>query len=326
MLTFAVVIYSKELALLELQARSFSRWVDESLVNEILIALNENKESQLKNSVENLIHLYGIHSNKVRILKASQLLYTKNKLGIFDRLKIRFPLLLGRRLKEGFLGHPGWLTQQALKLSFGREATSKYTIILDAKNLWLSAPQLSDFINQDGRVKTVFWNYGGKNQCNWFPPSMAAVGFPKNSSPPLATTHFLTPFPIQTEILRGSLDTVERLSGSLLKLFCLTKSPPTEFFIINSYVLKNYGNLNCIFTSGLSVSVQTSANMNNESISNALNNSENGNYKCLSLHSRAWQKFNKEQNAQLYRILIKSKIVDSMRHFDKLTEINRNNV
>ncbi len=304
MLSFITVVYGRELGLLELQARSFSQFVPASLVQEIVVILNDLNLDKLRKKVELIRSAYGPHADKLRILDPDELLKHKRKIGLSARVKLISPWLLGRRPRAGgWRGHKGWLTQQALKLSAARFVCANYSVILDAKNIWLAPMEITDFVANDGRAfANYFMGYAGKNQQAWFPPSLAAVGMPEDT-PIDRTTSFLTPFVVPTEILLGCIYEIEKVRGSVAAAFLLYKPNPTEFFTINAYILKSYGHFDAIFSEGLEPGIVLSAKTSEESFNQILDAIDARESKHLALHSGAWRRFDQAQNDRLLKAL-----------------------
>lgn len=303
MFTFATIVFGAEMPLLGLQARAFARHVPPALVQEILVLVNDRREAEGARQVAAIRTLYGPHADKLRIIPASTLLGRDRATpaGLWRRLRCAFPLLRLRRPQGGWRGNPGWLTQQALKLSVGRIATADHVIILDAKNIWLSEIAASDLLAEDGRALAQFIRKPGRNSSKWLPASFAAIGEPCGTLP-APITHYLTPYPVQRQLLCDTVERLEQVNGSVEAAFLLRNPYPTEFCAINAVAYAKYGGIEPFFKDGLGVCTPFAAADTPEHMDTLLDRMLEAPTKSIAIHTKAVQRMSEAQLAKLGRI------------------------
>ena len=125
-LTWVSVVFETEVALLELQARSMSRFLPDELVSSILVIDNSGK-GMSRSAKESLLSSYGRLAPAVRILVPG------------DITKVS--------------GATGWRSQQVLKLCVAAKVDTKHYVALDAKNHFVAAPRPGHFVSPEGRPR-----------------------------------------------------------------------------------------------------------------------------------------------------------------------------
>jgi hypothetical protein len=250
--SLATVVYSRELPLLRLQARSLARHGDPAAIGQILIAINDRDEENVRAEVEAIRPLYGPLADRVEILRSDRLFHWDGTRTLADRWTrvISRPALrpLLKLRKLGWGGYEGWLMQQAFKLALAREMTAEYALILDAKNVFTAPFEARRFVGQSGLPLTRFQEIRDK-PARWLHGSARALGV---EVPPdlRRITRYVTPFCLETEMLRATLAAVERASGPVQCVFANRRPNPTEFMLVNLWCAQMGGGPEAAFEDG----------------------------------------------------------------------------
>lgn len=187
-LTFVTVVFEAEMPLLELQARSVSRYLDTASVEEILL-LDNSVLGMSGSTRRRLLRDYGALRNRVRVVRTSDL------------------------IDPGATG--GWRSQQAAKLAIARRVRTPQYVVLDAKNHFTRALSADAFVDAAGRAYGRPHTYASHPLRESLVRTLTYLGAGDDrvaeavaSFPPTAT-----PFIFDTETVRLLMDDVERRSG-----------------------------------------------------------------------------------------------------------------
>ena len=232
------VVFSEELPLLALQARSISRFFDADTVARILVVVNDVHEEGCAAAVEALRPHYGAVSDRLEVVRPDAL-ESEGPLGLRHRAE-RWYVRHGRgpimrrlprrdRLASGWRGNPGWSMQQAQKLLVANAARAPYVLILDAKNFMVAPVGLATFVAGDGRARTRRLAVG-ELQRAWIGASFRALGLavPVPADAPPTTT----PVVFERGLMREAVQTLEDRLGPLECFFSLYKGRATEFMLM----------------------------------------------------------------------------------------------
>lgn len=203
--TFITVAHNIDQPLLKLQGRSLNRYLDRSMVKEVLIIDNSVNE---KLDLNQVIPQYG--SLPVKVITANEVANITIKTY-------------------------GWITQQILKLMISKQVTTKKYVLLDSKIQLLRPLTIIDLESPDGKIRSELTNFHGHplekhliNCCNYLSidPLSVINGF-------LPTT---PPFIMITDIAKQLINDIESKENcSFAETFL--KNQLTEFFLYSCYIL-----------------------------------------------------------------------------------------
>ncbi len=125
-LTFVTVVYEAELTMLEVQARSFDRFLPPAAVRSVYI-LDNSRRGMTLGRRRRVAGLFGRHAARVRFVRAQELV--------------------------GRVDAGGWRSQQLLKLAVASLLGDEHYVALDAKNHFVSEPVSTFFVSRDGRAR-----------------------------------------------------------------------------------------------------------------------------------------------------------------------------
>ncbi|MCR8670846.1 DUF6492 family protein [Agrococcus sp. HG114] len=188
-LTFVTVVFEPEVPLLRLQARSLQRFLDPASAAELLVLDNCAGGMSRRSRRRILGELGPTLAARTEILRTEDL-------GV-DR------------------GARGWRSQQAAKLLISRRIRTAHSVVLDAKNHLIGPARLADFVDDEGRARGGTHSYeahplreGLERTLRYLGADDAAVARQRADFP-----RTVTPFVLDTAIVRRMLDDVERTSG-----------------------------------------------------------------------------------------------------------------
>jgi hypothetical protein len=203
MLTFITVVFRDEIETLKIQARSIDLYVND--VSNITVVINDT-DLDIDPS------WWGRHSDKVTIKKYD---YT---------VRIN-----------------GWENQQLLKLLAASEATTDWSVVLDAKTLFIRPYDVSKVFD-NGRVKSgilqVFKQFTDSQQ---FIEKHYNIQMPRTIGPGGV------PFVFHTETVKDLVNSVDDFTDffqTVVRYPHLT----TEFHLYSGFVLSKYGNYDKLYS------------------------------------------------------------------------------
>jgi len=240
LLDFVTVVYSRDYPLLELQARSFERFVDPALVSAIHIVLNDRHEAALRRSLEPILAAYGALRPRVNVVSGDDLLLgpsAGHPGSLRDRVLIENRYRLPFIRKSGWRGNNGYRMQQVLKLGAARVAGTDRMVILDAKNLFLRPVSYSDFFAESGAARVRFIPVESDFHRNWLRESLDVLDVRQPDFSLIRTTTFSTPFPVRRSLVLALLEDINRRYGSVQALFA-SRRRPSEFMLLNALCMK----------------------------------------------------------------------------------------
>jgi hypothetical protein len=207
-LTFVTVVFEADLPLLRLQARSMARYLDPAAVASLIVVDHCDPPMSTRQR-SGLVQLYGGLADRVRYLTAADVL----------------PDLVG----------VGWRDQQALKLAVHRLVGTEEYVALDAKNAFVRTTTLSDFHEDDGRLRLGRHSYVGHPLRSDVARTAAFLGVRDASVlDSFPVTH--TPFVFVTDEVAALLEHLSVTGSSLARV--LHENGLLEFPLYSSWLIR----------------------------------------------------------------------------------------
>lgn len=221
---FLTVTYAPELNWLELQARSFARFLDRDEPHRIFVVVNQADFAGFEARFEAQVRpSYGALRDGVHLVPRGDLL----------------------ALPEAT---HGWRSQQALKLAGVRQLCGAGpAVVLDTKNHFVRPVGRSAFQDADGRLRSWRQQHRGHMQ-KWFVPSLRRLGLdPERHIDAFLPT--ITPFPLRPGDVRDLLERMEALAGPdyLRAEFARADCMCTEFFLLGASIVERFGALDAVY-------------------------------------------------------------------------------
>jgi len=214
---FVTIVFNNEteINLLKLQAVSFN-FVEVEIINNILVLFNDNAElnDNFKNQFTEIINYYP---EKIR---------NKVKLLFLKDIKLDFP-------------YSDWFTQQVVKILISKKITTKYYLILDAKNHFIKNIAKSTFFDNKNNPYIYFNDSGSifdeyyHNCLTYFDVSCPN----KNLNLGTLKIQTTTPFIFITKYCLDLITCVENKEQKKFNDFFIESKKYTEFYFYYSYLI-----------------------------------------------------------------------------------------
>lgn len=286
----ATVVFSRELDLLQLQARSIDRFLDPRGIGRILVVINDAEEAACVARAAAIVPDYGRFAARVEIVGADALFALRparcGPRGLVQRVRhgfTRHRRLFPFGVKGGWRGNRGWSVQQAMKLAVARHASAAFLLILDAKNHFIRPVTTASFVSDAGRARS----YGvvpDTVQWPWIEASFRRFGLPppdRGAPAPPSVTPFCAP----RAVVSGCLDALEARVGPAEAFFARKDSRETEFMLIYAHVVAQHGSWAACFDQGLVPAATMSRVADDARVDRVLGLAEDGTAEILSVHS-----------------------------------------
>lgn len=309
-LTFLTVVFSDEIALLRLQARSMAKFASDLDIDKILICVNDVDSETVRDAILKIIPEYGDLAPRVHIVFGDELFSTDvsaHPLYRFRRWLAWINPIRFVRPRGGWRFHNGWKMQQAFKLACCSLISSRVTVILDAKNVFLRPLAYSDFVAECGRPRATFMLPEMFHKI-WYPPSAGALGLPRDM-PTTELTNYMTPYPVKTEILSNVVHALSDRKWPVEALFAKIKNDATEFMLINAHC-NHHGGLRKNFTDGMFRSYTIFSGMDAELSEQILSEASTNDAKCIGIHRTFFQAMDSDQDKTVMSLLAGAGLLD----------------
>ena len=285
--SLVTVVYAAELPLLRLQARSLSLYFQNIDIDRIVVCVNDRNEEDTMEKVEALRSEYGNLSDHLSVLGGDDVFSPPTASRNFHyMLRRMFAVHFHRifRPQGGWKRNNGWNMQQAFKLAAARHCDSDYVILLDAKNIFIRAVELRDFLDGAGRPRARF-SKTNKLNARWYAPSARILGQHVKSLPPEYTA-FVTPFCLKRHWACEILEILERRNLPVEFVFSRPRNRATEFMILNAFINMKGVSARDFFAEGLLRSYTVFAGMADALAERILAEAFEESAKCIGIHSR----------------------------------------
>ena len=316
-LTLVTVAHAGELPLLVLQARSLARNMRAADVAAIHIYVNDRDEAAVIARIRAMVADYGPLADRVRVMGAAEAFgpgpQPSGPRAWAYALAARHPRLQLMN-RGGWNGNDGWRVQQAFKLAAGRNVPSRFTVFLDTKNILVRPLSANDFVAPDGRARSWFLPHEGRTP-QWLVNSRRALGLPPRPFAPEITC-FVTPFAMETSLLREVLDHLEARNGPVQNFFAFRLNNATEFMVINAFCNAFRGGVRRVFADGLvrSYTVWGDPALLESVLAEAVAEEA----ACLGLHRMAVRRMAPRHHAIVTQLLIHGGVVADTAEFDRI--------
>ncbi|WP_188127678.1 DUF6492 family protein [Ruegeria intermedia] len=305
-------MYSKDYPLLELQARSFARFVDPEQVASIHVVLNDVDEAGLRARLAPILPAYGALQSKVRIVGGDELLLgpdRSSRRSLADRVLIEGRHRIPFVRKGGWRGNNGYRTQQVLKLGAARIAESEQMVILDTKNLFLRSFDRAEFFSEGGAARLPFIPVRSEYHRNWLLESLNALQVKAPDLDTLKTTTFSTPFPVRRSLVLGLLDEINERFGSVQSLFG-SRRRPSEFMLLNAFCLRADPTLRPWFEDAPSTALGLWPTYSQQKMKDLIARIDDPELLSLGLHNRAVSMLTADTRDRLFKAIARRGISD----------------
>jgi len=213
MMSIVTVVYSEEMLLWELQAKSIKKFADLTKLDKVVIVINERDDHILENYVDSIVKFYfSDFIEKIKIVFASHYIESKDEI-------------------------LGWRSQQLIKIKASLECDSDYILILDAKNHFIKPFSIFSFMDENAGL--IYSHHEGRGAMDKFLiPSLGAFGVVDEGIENILPC--TTPYFIRREIIINMVLELQEIQNCSFEEYFLKKNRMcTEFFLIYAFLLKN---------------------------------------------------------------------------------------
>ncbi len=298
---FVTIVFSQELDLLRLQARSMHQCVPPQMVGRIIVIINDIDEESLSEQVEALHADYGALTDKLFVCRPADLISTPANLWQrLERFYISTPNAPGRPARGGWRGNGGWRMQQSWKILAARQAVSDYVCILDAKNIIVRRMALSDFIDEQEKPRSYLVP-PADNQLKWVRASFRLLKF----AMPGGVGHLpptVTPVVYRSGWLRDAAKALEQRLGLLDCYFAYRRNGASEFMLLFAIAESQPGGWSGQFGMGLAKPLTIFGSAAPDAVDACLDQALAGEAPVFSVHRKQFSCLNAGQIEKLFAI------------------------
>jgi hypothetical protein len=194
----------------------------------------------------------------------------------------------------------GWVSQQALKMMTAAISYNKYSIILDAKTIFVRELTLDQLFNGSGQIQA-----GHLDVFPVFEPSRKIVNQIWNIDLQKQAGPGGVPFIVCNDIVRAMIADVYAYTHQDFPTWFQSQGMVTEFMLYSGYIVKGAGSLDVLYTKhnalGIIVNV---CHSEVESWDRKFADMKHPKTLSVSVHRAAWAKLTTEQKQQYQTFLI----------------------
>jgi hypothetical protein len=269
MIDIATVVFRDELPILKLQAQSIERYCRHIGIRNIYVIVNDDDDT---------IHQidagwWGAAANHVLVVPRSA-------------------------FSTQFV-EDGWVSQQVLKILAASISHNTWTMVLDAKTIFVKELVLEDLIDEQGRVRVGTLDIY---------PVFETTRLMVNQTYDIDMTKQLgpggVPFLFQNDVVRLMIaDTTFKVKQKFPMWF-QSKGRITEFMLYSGYLLYRFGGFETFYTPEKSFSVVNVCHTEVEQYEHKLAGMKNNDPLTVSIHRNAWKKLTDEQKQAYQHFLL----------------------
>ncbi len=265
------VVFSADLRLLKLQARSIARFADPAMVGTLHVIVNDP------------------------CFRAVRRIFLRDVLPEYGAFKARVKLWDYRTLWPRRARKVGWRTQQALKLLAARVVETENFLILDAKNHLVRPLAIGELMAADGRLRSHMYRIH-PGFADHFLRACAYFGYGRKPDLKigLPTT---TPYLMKRDIAQALMAEIEARENIAFPDYFMESSVFTEFYLYYGYIVARYGDASVFYEQRPSPAATLFVGLANKPDESAelFKRLDNPNVYCMGVHREILQQANSQQ-------------------------------
>lgn len=274
MIDIATVVFRDELPILKLQAQSIERYCQNIGIRNIYVIVNDDEDTLHQIDAG----WWGAAANHVLVIPRSA-------------------------FSTQFV-EDGWVSQQVLKLLAASMSHNTWTMVLDAKTIFVKELVLKDLIDEQGRPRV-----GTLDVFPVFEPTRLMV----NQTYDIDMTKQLgpggVPFFFQNDVVRLMIaDTTFRVKQKF-PLWFQGKGRITEFMLYSGYLEYRFKGMEVFYNPECAVSVVNVCHTELDQWDHKIQQMKTIDPLTVSVHRGAWKQLTTEQKHQYQHFLIDRKII-----------------
>ena len=274
MIDLVTVVFKDEIPILKLQAASVARYCQNIGIRNIYVVVNDDDDTIHKIDAT----WWGDLANHVLVIPRSA-------------------------FSTEFVEH-GWVSQQALKLLTSAMSYNTWSMILDAKTIFVREVTLTELIDPQGRACV-----GRMATFPVFEPARLIVNdlFKINMTQQLGPGG--VPFMLQNDTVRLMIGEISFLTGRSFPRWFQGNGKLTEFMLYSGYVQHKFGDFDMFYSDQLNFQPVNVCHSEVESWDRKLTEMKQPRTLTVSVHRTAWKQLSNEQQQQYQNFLIDRGII-----------------
>lgn len=278
MIDIVTVVFREELEVLKLQAQSIDLYCNNMCLHTIQVVINDDTLS--KSDIDPA--WWGKYSSRVQIKHRQEW-----NINYFDN---------------------GWLTQQLLKLLASAQSNSRWSMVLDAKTIFVQSAELDRLFDDDGKIT---WGY-----CPIFPvfePAKRIVSDLFKLDHCEVAGPAGVPFLFHKSTVAKMIQTIEDQTKQDFASWFQEQGMVTEFILYSGYIQFRDGSLDEMYTKTFAQPYMCCNVSHNETGMFDIKFSEMAekNNLTVSIHRGAWAKLTDKQKQDYCNLLIERGITSA---------------
>jgi hypothetical protein len=261
MLDIITVVFQDELAVLPVQAASMARYLKATDVAQIWVVVNDTTD--LDSAIDPA--WWGPLQDRVRIHHVNTHGYEN-----------------------------GWVTQQLCKLLTAAEATQPWSMVVDAKTVFVRDWQFQDVMTDSGMAVGTLPIFPVFEQSQQLIQRLFEIEFDQQLGPGGV------PFFFHTATVQSMIADIESRTDQGFGQWFLSQGRITEFMLYSGWVLKQHGSFEPLYHNTRSFDVENVCHSEVARFDQKLEHMHTHPVLTVSVHREAWRQLT-EQQQQLYR-------------------------
>jgi len=269
MIDIATVVFKDELPILKLQAQSIERYCQNIGIRNIYVIVNDDEDTLHQIDAG----WWGAAANHVLIVPRSA-------------------------FSTQFV-EDGWVSQQVLKILAAGMSYNTWTMVLDAKTIFVRELVLKDLIDEQGRARV-----GAMNIYPVFETTRLMVNQTYDIDMKQQLGPGGVPFLFQNDVVRLMIaDTAFRVKQKF-PLWFQSKGRITEFMLYSGYLQYRFGGFDTFYSPELSFGVVNVCHTEVDQYQHKLEAMKNNDPLTVSVHRKAWSQLTNEQKQAYQHFLL----------------------
>lgn len=270
MIDLVTVVFRDELRILKAQAQSVAKFCEDLHIGNIYVVVNDT-------------------DNIVKLIDSAWW-------GKFSDRVVAVP----RSVFSTAWSNNGWVSQQALKLMTAAISYNRYSMILDAKTIFVRDLTLYQLINAQGQIQT-----GQLEVYPVFEPSrqivnqLFGIDLVKQAGPGGV------PFVVSNDAVRDLIAEVFARTARPFPTWFQEQGMVTEFLLYSGYVVKGAGSLDMMYSQNANIgSVVNVCHSEVDAWDRKFKEMNKADTLTVSVHRKAWAALSQQQRQQYQQFLI----------------------
>jgi len=272
MIDVITVVFQDELSVLPVQAASMSRYLNPADIGQIWVVVNDSEDLDSKIDPA----WWGELQDRVRIHHVNTYRYNN-----------------------------GWVTQQLCKLMTAASATQPWSMVVDAKTIFVRDWRLCDVMTDSGMAVGTLPIFPVFEQSQQLIEQLFDIEFDQQLGPGGV------PFFFHTDTVRSMIQAVENQTNQEFGSWFLSQGRITEFMLYSGWVLKKFGSFAPLYHDQRSFDVENVCHSEVARFDQKLEHMQSHPVLTVSVHRAAWQQLNDTQQQNYRDFLINREIKEA---------------